>query len=194
MQKNICLIQGHPHDDPGHFCHALANAYEEGARSAGSTVERLTLATMNIPFLHNPDDFGTPPPKEILDAQESVKAADHLFIVYPLWLGTMPALVKAFFEQLSRNNFAIANNENDGWPRKMLKGKSARVVVTMGMPSAAYKIFFGAHGVKGFESSILGFSGFKPIRDTMIGGVGGLSVKQADRCLERMRSYGARAA
>ncbi len=192
MPKNICLIQGHPHHDPAHFCHALGKAYEEGARSAGSKIEWLTLASMDIQFLRNPDDFAAPPPVEILEAQKKIKAADHVCIIYPLWLGTMPALVKAFFEQLSRHEFAISNNENSGWPRKMLKGKSARVVVTMGMPSAAYKIFFGAHGVKGFESAILGISGFKPIRDSLIGGVGGLSTRQAERHLIRMRTYGAR--
>ncbi len=193
MQKNICLIQGHPHKDPSHFCHALADAYQDGAHSASSSIQRLDLAAMDISFLRDPDDFTKPPPREILDAQEAIRNADHLFIIYPLWLGTMPALVKAFFEQLSRNEFAIADNTEGGWPRKMLKGRSARVVVTMGMPSAAYRIFFGAHGVKGFESGILGISGFKPIRESLIGGVGGLSKKQSERHLARMRSFGARA-
>jgi putative NADPH-quinone reductase len=192
MHKNICLIQGHPHSNTSHLCHALASAYEEGALGAGANIHRLELATMDIAFLRDPEDFAKPPPRDILDAQDAVRSADHLFIIYPLWMGTMPALVKAFFEQLSRNDFAISENKEGGWPKKMLKGKSARVVVTMGMPSAAYKIFFGAHGVKGFESGILGLSGFKPIRETLIGGVGELSPKQLERHLARMRSYGAR--
>jgi len=192
VAKNICLIQGHPHDDPAHFCHALAGAYEEGAKEAGHKVSRVDLATMDIPILRSPADFPNPPPDQILKSQEKVKAADHIFIVYPLWLGTMPVLVKAFFEQLSRHEFAIAEN-NGGWPRKMLKGKSARVVVTMGMPAAAYRVFFGAHGVKSFESAILGMSGFKPIRDTLIGGVGALKPKQAERHLSKLRDHGTRA-
>lgn len=192
MAKTICIIQGHPHAGSGHFCDALADAYEESARVAGSKVNRLALADMKISFLRDPDEFAKPPNQEIINAQKTIKAADHLFIVYPLWLGTMPALVKAFFEQLSRNDFAISSNENGGWPKKMLKGKSARVVVTMGMPSAAYRVFFGAHGVKGFESAILGLSGFKPIRDTLIGGIGNLSAKQSERHIARMRSYGLR--
>ena len=96
-RKNICLLQGHPHAEPTHLCHALADAYEEGAVGAGLNVERLTLATMEIPFLHNPDEFGAPPPRQFLDAQKKLRASDHLVTIYPLWLGTMPALVKAFF-------------------------------------------------------------------------------------------------
>ncbi len=193
MAKSICLINGHPHDDDRHFCHALAAAYEQGAREAGHDVDVIELAKMDIPVMSDPLEFDNPPPPQIIEAQEKIKAADHLFIVYPIWMGTMPALVKAFFEQISRNDFALATNEEGGWPRKMLKGKSARVVVTMGMPSAAYKLFFGAHGVKGFESGILGMSGFHPIHDTLIGGVGGLSEEKSERHLKHMRELGANA-
>ena len=191
MTKTVCIMQGHPHAGSGHFCDALAGAYEEGAKGAGFKMKRLVLADTGISFLHDPGDFPKRPDREIVEAQNTIRTADHLFIIYPLWLGTMPAFVKAFFEQLSRNEFALSTNENGGWPRKMLKDKSARVVVTMGMPSAAYKLFFGAHGVKGFESATLGMSGFNPIRDTFIGGVGGLSPKQSERHLSRMRVYGA---
>ncbi|MEL7491490.1 MAG: NAD(P)H-dependent oxidoreductase [Pseudomonadota bacterium] len=192
MTKKICLLQGHPHHDPSHFCRALLGAYEEGAREAGHSVETIDLAKIEFPLLRDPADFPDPPPSVIREAQRKIKNADHMFVIYPLWLGSMPALVKAFFEQLSRHEFALSENEDGGWPRKMLKGKSARVVVTMGMPSAAYKIFFGAHGVKSFESGILGMAGFKPIHDTLIGGVGEMSDKQSEKHLATMRALGAR--
>lgn len=191
--KSICLINGHPHDSPDHLCSAIANAYAKGARGAGCKLRRIDLAKLDIPYLRDSADFVTPPPKAILESQDAIRAADHLVVIYPLWLGSMPALVKAFFEQLSRNEFALAANEKGGWPRKMLKGKSARVIVTMGMPSAAYKLFFGAQGVKSFESGILGMSGFKPIRETLIGGAGDLSDKRAKALLGRIEALGAAA-
>src|SRR6185503_6276168 len=140
----------------------------------------IDIGAMNVGMRRDPREFAAPPPGPVKSAQEASKASHHLVIIYPLWLGTMPAVVKAFFEQLSRNNFAIATDEKSGWPRQMLKGKSARVIVTMGMPAAAYKLFFGAHGVRGFESSILGMAGIKPIRETLIGGVGALSRNNAE--------------
>ncbi|MEM9494701.1 MAG: NAD(P)H-dependent oxidoreductase [Pseudomonadota bacterium] len=193
MKKTICTIQGHPHDDPSHLCHALLDAYEEGARSAGHEINRIDLASLDFDMLRNPRDFELPPAAPIQEAQEKVKSADHMVIIYPIWLGSMPALVKAFFEQLARNAFAIAQNEKGGWPHQMLAGKSARVIVTMGMPSAAYKLLFGAHGVKSFETAILGISGFKPVRDTLIGGVDGLSEKQVQRHFATMRELGSKA-
>lgn len=83
-------------------------------------------------MLRDPADFATPAPEPIRQVQQAVLKADHLVVVYPLWLGTMPALVKAFFEHFARAEFAIGQSEQ-GWPRKMLKGRSARVVVTRGI-------------------------------------------------------------
>ena len=190
MDRTVCILQGHPHGEGKHLCHALADAYADGAKAAGATVRRVDLGKMDIALFRNPAEFVSAPADAIIAAQKAIKASDHLVVIYPLWLGTMPAVVKAFFEQLSRNNFAIEADAKGGWPRQQLKGKSARVIVTMGMPAAAYKLMFGAHGVRGFESSILGMSGIKPIRETLIGGVGALSRNKAEALLARMRRLG----
>jgi putative NADPH-quinone reductase len=190
MNRTVCVLQGHPHGERKHLCHAIADAYADGAKSAGAKIKRIDLGAMDIPMLRDPADFGKPPIESVVAAQQAIKASQHLVVVYPLWLGTMPAVVKAFFEQLCRNKFAIEADSKGGWPRQMLKGKSARVIVTMGMPAAAYKLMFGAHGVRGFESSILGMGGIKPIRETLIGGVGDLSRDKSEALLARMRKLG----
>lgn len=191
--KTVCLINGHPNADRRHFCATLTEAYAEGAKEFGHAVTRLNLGEMDIDFLRDPKDFERPPAPAIRHAQAMIAAAHHLCIIYPIWLGTMPALVKAFFEQVARHDFAIAAPEGSGWPRQMLKGRSARVIVTMGMPSAAYRLFMGAHGVKGFESGILGLAGFGPIRDTFIGGVHELREAAAARHIEQVYRFGTRA-
>jgi len=38
MPRNILILNGHPDPASTGLCHALANAYEEGARSAGHVV------------------------------------------------------------------------------------------------------------------------------------------------------------
>lgn len=194
MGKSIVVLNGHPHRDKSHLCCALAEAYASGAKKAGHKVKTISIAEMDIPFLRDPEDMKSAAPKPVADAQKAVKAADHVVIVYPLWCGTMPALVKAFFEQLCRNSFAIVENPKGGWPQQMLKGKSARAIVTMGMPAAAYRLFFGAHGVKSLDVGILGMAGFRPVKDTLIGGADGITPKQAARLFERMRALGEKAA
>ena len=39
-------------------------------------------------------------------AQRAIASAEHIVIFFPLWLGTMPALLKAFLEQVLRPGFA----------------------------------------------------------------------------------------
>ncbi len=97
-------------------------------------------------------------PKNINTAQEKISWSNHIIIIYPLWLGDMPALLKGFFEQTFRYGFAISN-ESKKIPKKLLMGKSARIIVTMGMPSFIYRWFFRAHSPKSFQRNILGLSG-----------------------------------
>jgi putative NADPH-quinone reductase len=193
MDKTVCILQGHPHSGR-HLCHAIAEAYSDGAKAAAARVRRIDLGKMDIPMLRNPRDFPSPPPPQIAAAQDAIAASNHIVVIYPLWLGTMPAVVKAFFEQLSRSEFAMKADAKGGWPKQMLKGKSARVIVTMGMPAAAYKLMFGAHGVRGFESGILGMAGIAPVRETLIGGVGTLSRPKTEALLARVRRLGQRLA
>ena len=63
--------------------------------------------------------------------------AQHLLIIHPLWIGSMPALLQAFFEQALRPGFAMSRDAKGGWS-KLLSGRGARVVVTMGMPAFIY--------------------------------------------------------
>lgn len=79
-------------------------------------------------------------------------------------------------------------------PKKGLAGKSARVVVTMGMPAFWYRWFFLAHGVRGFGRNVLAFCGVKPVRESLIGMVE-VEDGRARACwLRRMEALGRRAA
>jgi putative NADPH-quinone reductase len=187
----ICIIQGHPDLGGQHLCHALASAYQQGAIEAGHEVSVIDIAGLTFDVLRDPTMMLQPPNDAIAAAQKTIRDAEHFMIIYPLWLGTMPALVKAFFEQLACGEFMMGKSEK-GWPIGKLKGRSARLVVTMGMPSAAYSLFWGAHGVRGFESGILGIAGIGPIRETLFGPVND-NPKQAAKWLAKMATLGAKA-
>jgi putative NADPH-quinone reductase len=175
---------GHP--DPGgkHFCHALAEAYAEGASESSVKVKSIEVAQLDFPLLRTQAEFETGrPPQSIAAAQEAIRWADHLVIIYPLWLGTMPALLKGFLEQAFRPGFAVKTGEGS-WER-LLEGRSARIVVTMGMPAFAYRWYFGAHGLKSLERSVLKLVGIKPIRETLIGMIGSASERAQAQGLAR---------
>jgi len=194
MSKTIAIIDGHPDPDLARLCHGLADAYAEGAEAAGHRVHRLTLASMDVAFIRSAAQWHDEAPNaDIQAAQEAIAAADHIVIIYPLWLGTMPALLKAFLEQMARPGFAVPR-ESVGAKPGLLRGKSARVVVTMGMPAFVYRFFFFAHSLKSLERNILRFVGIKPIRETLIGMMSPKANDRARAWIGRLRDLGRRGA
>jgi putative NADPH-quinone reductase len=131
-------------------------------------------------------------PSMLVPARDAIVSARHLVIIFPLWHGTMPALLKAFLEQVMRPGIAM-EYRTQGFPRGLLTGRSARIIVTMGMPALVYRWYFRAHGVRGLERSILRFGGMKPVRKTLLGRVAEADDARRQRWLDRMKSYGARA-
>lgn len=189
MVHRITIIQGHPDPAGKRFCHALAEAYAAGARGSGLEVRLIDVAQLEFPLLRTQAEFEAgKPPQSIIDAQEAIKWADHLVVIYPLWLGMMPALLKAFLEQVFRPGFAVKTNAR-GW-ESLLKGRSARIVVTMGMPALFYRWYFGAHGLKSLERSVLRFVGIKPIKETLIGMIGAAGEAKRKAWLEKLRVLG----
>lgn len=178
MPRCILVIVGHPDSNPKRLCRALADSYVAGARSAGHDVHQIDIAKLDIPLLRSMEEFqhGMIPP-DLRDAAEAIKRAEHIVLVFPLWLGTMPALLKAFLEQIMRPGLAFAypGTGKDGFSQTLLKGRSARVLVTMGMPAPIYRFWYLGHGIAGMRRNILNFVGISPVRETLYGLVEGVS-------------------
>lgn len=193
--QRIVLIQGHPDPRGGHLCHALADAYAEGARGAGRDLRLIDVAQLDFPLLRSAAEWKDAPlPPALQPAQEAIGWAQHLVIVFPLWLGDMPALLKGFLEQVARPGFAFRTDVDNPFKAKALQGRSARIVATMGMPALVYRAYFRAHSIRSLERNILGFVGIAPVDETLIGGVDQLGTAGLQKWLARMRALGAKAA
>ena len=74
-------------EQAGHACHAC---------------KRIEVAALDCPLLRRKEDFETgTPPEPIRQAQEAIRWADHLVILFPLWHGTMPACSKPSLSKCS---------------------------------------------------------------------------------------------
>ncbi len=194
MNQRILILQGHPDASEAHLCHALADHYRNGALAYGHEVRVIEMATLEFPVLRSQKEWkNTPVPASLTAAQKDIAWCQHLVLVFPLWLGDMPALVKAFLEQVLRPGFAFEYVEGNPLGRKGLTGRSARVVVTMGMPAMIYRHLYRAHSVKSLERNILGFVGLGPVRETLIGSVEAMSEQKRNEWLRKLHELGARA-
>ena len=190
--RRILILDGHPDPDPGRYCHALAAAYARGAAGAGHVVHRANLAEMDFPVLVSRQDWETGTPSAAIRAfQDELAWAEHVVILYPLWLGSTPARLKALLEQAFRPAFAFGGQAPAPGAGR-LKGRSVRIVVTMGMPALIYHTVFFGHSLKALKRGVLSLVGFGPVRDTVLGGIE--TRRDREGLLKRLADMGARAA
>ena len=190
----VLVVQGHPARQRYHPCHALAQSYAEGAAASGHDVELLEPAHLRFSLLSSRAEWehGVLPP-QLCAAQESLRHAEHLVFVYPLWLGDMPAMLKGFLEQVARPGMFINLDQGKAVSTGLLHGRSARLVISTGMPGPAYRWLSGAHSLKLMRHDILGEAGAAPVRATVVGSATSMSAERVLRWRRRLHTLGQRA-
>lgn len=166
--KKILLIQGHP--DKESYCFALGNAYKNAALKAGAELKEIIVRELDF----NPNlEFGyrqrTKLEPDLLNAQAKILWAEHIVLVYPVWWGSMPAILKGFFDRVFLPGFAFSKRENSLWWDKHLINKSARVITTLDQPSWFYSLRYWQPSHQAIRSLTFNFVGIKPVKITTIG-------------------------
>ena len=193
MKKKILIVLAHPQAKS--YCGALAQAYADGARAAGAEVRQLNLA--EIAF--NPIGSGSlDKPQELepalKQAQADIQWADHLVFTYPILWGTIPALLKGFIERVFTPGFAVNFRKDSPLWDKLLKGRSARLIVTLNTPPLLYRLLFRRAGHITMKRSILEFCGVSPVKITDIGPMKNSSAAKRESWIQQVRALGARLA
>ncbi|WBT39735.1 NAD(P)H-dependent oxidoreductase [Hyphomicrobium sp. DMF-1] len=187
--KRAVIIVGHSR--AGTFCEAIGEAYRTGAEAAGHHAQIFVTSKLAFdPILRGAYVEVQPREPDLEAAYSALRAADHIVLVFPLWLGTLPAILKGFLERILQPE--IIEPAQTGQFVKVLAGKSARVIVTMGMPGWIYRWWFGAHALKMLRRNILEFMGVSPVRSTVIGSVEQIGPAGRAGWLAEMRRLGER--
>ena len=148
QKKKVLIIQGNP--DKESFCYALAESYKKGALGSKADVKEIKIREIEF----NPNlSFGYKKrvelEEDLIESQHLIKWADHLVFIYPTWWGTMPALLKGFIDRVFLPGFGFQYRDDSVWWDKLLKGKSARLIVTMDTPPWYFRLIYGQPGHKG---------------------------------------------
>jgi len=188
MDKNIYVIQGHP--DPESFCGELANAYMRGGAGNGYEFRSVNLTDLDFQLsVSNPEAASLEPDLE--KAREDIQWADHLVLAYPIWWGSMPALLKGFLDRLLIPGFAYSLRDESQLWEKLLVGRSARIIVTMDGPVWHNHLMFGKPAERSMRKSILEFCGIQPVHVTSVGPVDQMTDQQRANWLQKVEESGA---
>lgn len=163
--KKILIVNGHPVQDT--FVDKLTSAYIEGATASGADIRELVLKELDFEINFRAGYRGNQQLEpDLVLAQELIAWADHLVFFYPNWWSTYPALLKGFIDRTFLPGFAFKYRKNRPTVEKLLKGKTARLVVTMDTPLWFYYLIQRAPGHHSMRSGILHFCGIKPVKIT----------------------------
>lgn len=187
--KKILIINGHP--DKESFCFSLAVSYKKGADLAGADCELVNLIDLefnSILIYGYRQKFALEP--DLLEIQQDILDADHLVFVYPNWWGTYPALLKGFIDRVFLPNFAFKYRENSPFWDKLLKGKSARLIVTMDTPKWYYWLINRSPGHNSMKRAILEFCGISPVKITSFAPVRTSDAKKRKQWLDEVEKLG----
>lgn len=170
MPKNVTIILGHP--DASSYCGSLADTYADAARRAGHDVRLFRLGDIAFdPVLHHGYHQRQELEPGLLELREAITWARHLVFVYPVWWGSMPALLKGFFDRTFLPGYAFKYRDNSPFWDKLLAGRSADVITTMDTPPWYYRFIYTRPGHHQIRKTILEFSGITPVRITSLGPV-----------------------
>jgi NAD(P)H dehydrogenase (quinone) len=187
--KNILVINGHP--DKKSFCFALAESYQTGAILSESVCKLVHLIDLKFnPILTFGYRTVVELEPDLIQIQKDILAANHLVFVYPNWWGTYPALLKGFIERIFLPNFAFKFQKNTPMPIQLLKGKTARMIVTMDTPQWYYWLINKNAGYNAMKTSILEFCGIKPVKITSLSGIKKSTLEKRKQWLEEVEKLG----
>lgn len=166
--KKILIINGHP--DKESFNYALSAAYKKGAIKTNAEIREINIGELNFnPNLQYGYRKRTELEPDLLEAQEKLKWAEHLVWVYPVWWGSLPAIMKGFIDRIMLPGFAFNKRENSLWWDKCFTGKSARIICTLDQPAWYYKWIYGSPSHNAMKKVTLNYIGVNKVKITTIG-------------------------
>ncbi|MFZ2318616.1 MAG: NAD(P)H-dependent oxidoreductase [Pseudomonas sp.] len=168
MGKRVAVIVGHPAADS--WCGALADSYAAAARAGGHEVRMLQLAQLDFdPSLHEGYRQIQALEPDLLAAQATLAWAEHLVIAYPIWWGSVPALLKGFLDRILLPGFAFKYRPGKAFPEQLLRGRSAQLLVSMDTPPWYFRWVYRMPGIVQLKKTTLEFCGIAPVKVAAFG-------------------------
>lgn len=163
---NALVIDGHP--NPHSLCAAIAIRYAEAHGDAHVLALRDLEFDQNMRFGYTKRQELEP---DLQLAWQRLLEAGHVVVVTPVWWGSVPALLKGFFDRLLLPKRAYRVKPN-GLPEGLLSGRTGRVIVTTDSPWW-YLRLAGDTTMRHVRQTTLRFCGISRVKATRFGPVKG---------------------
>ena len=191
---NHLVIYAHP--NPKSFSNAIRHTVVKTLREKGETVEEIDLYAMGFqPVLSGSDlaaaqKGGVVP--EIQQEQARITRSDRLVVIFPLWWGGMPAILKGYFDRVLTHGFAFKAGR--GGVQGLLAGKSVALVTATGGSKKDLAQLGVVHSINALDQSVFGFCGMEILEHHFFFGVPGAGAEGRAAMLTETVAFASRLA
>lgn len=187
--KKILIINGHP--EKSSYNYALSESYIDGAKSNNAEISTINIAELNFNMnLQHGYQKRTELEPDLLTAIDKIKAADHIVWLFPMWWYSCPAIMKGFIDRTFLPGITFQPVEGKPLPDKLLKGKSARLIITADSPSWFNTLFMGKPAINQIKKGTLEFCGVSPVKVTYIAPIANSTEAFRKKHLLKVRELG----
>jgi putative NADPH-quinone reductase len=188
MKKKILVVLGHPSDES--LNKGIADAYVKGAKK-NFDVKKIYLSEIKFdPILHNGYHKIQMLEPDLVKAQKLIKWAEHIVWVYPMWWGSMPAIMKGFLDRVFLPGFAFKFGD-DGKLNKYLTGRTSSLIITTGGSTLLYTLFGKIMNLP-LWLAFLRFCGIRLKRQIFISEIRKVEKEKAKEIFEKAERLGER--
>lgn len=121
--------------------------------------------------------------------RDAISWSDHIIFIFPIWWGGMPAILKGFIDRVFVQNFAYSYSTKKILPNKLLKGRSASIIVTHDTPKLMVKFIQQDYG-KVLKTQVLAsMCGIKVKRRLVSPDIRTSNLKQRQKFLKKIERY-----
>lgn len=184
--KNALVVYAHPYD--GSFNKGILDTALLALKESGFNVVVEDLIKDKFYPVESASDLAAhvgkgPAAQDVLAYQARLKAADYLVLIYPIWWGAMPAVVKGYFERVLTGGFAY---DKSG---PLLKGKKAVIFNTTGTPEDMMQSAGLTAAINLItEQATLGFSGIETVEHKYFYAVPTSTAEERAQMLEYVKT------
>ena len=186
IRMRVLVVAGHP-DSQSLSAH-LARSYTEAARQSGHEVALIDLASAQFdPVLRFGYRKHMVEEECIKRSQELLQWCEHVTVVFPVWWGAEPSVLKGWFDRVLTPGKAYRYIPGKLASTRLLRGRSATLIATSHAP-ALYTTWNPAYPLSRIAKHVLGYCGIKVTKRLVFGGIDGKNAVQTniDRFITRV--------
>lgn len=189
------IVYAHPWD--GSYNHALLTAVQRGLDRGGVQHETIDLNKIGFsPVLSEQDlamySKGGASDARVGEFQAKIRQAEFFFVIFPVWWGAMPAILKGFFDKVLLKGWAYEATSLGMLKPQIHNIRQAVVISTMNAPSIYYNVFMGQQIKHGLINGMLKTCGLNRVKWFELARVAHVSRARRERWLRQVEDYSAK--